>query len=172
MAKDNENRQKFIKPYIQELANSKNEILAKGRASRIVPKEHMNFDKNVNVPKIEANKTYKDFRNGRIIKATYPKSYVSGTENKEVKAKKESAKDNSQPKQSSMIEKKDVENKGTVGVITGTEVRFRQDANLNGKILGHFEKGEKVTILAKENGWCKVKRQDGTVGYVSSDFCK
>ena len=174
MAKDNEKRQKFIKPYIQELANSKNEILAKGKASRIVPKEHMNFDKNVNVPKIEANKTYKDFRNGRIIKATYPKGYVGGTENKEVKVKQETVtvKDSNQPKQNSASETKKEESVKKSAIITGTEVRFRQNGNLNGKILGYFDKGEKVTVLAKENGWCKVQRANGTVGYVSSDFCK
>ncbi len=171
MAKNKEDRQKLLKGYYGEINNAKNEIISKGKASRIVPKEHLNFDKNVKIPKVEPNKTYKDFRNGRLIKAVYPKNYKGSTENKDVNVKKEEVKTN-QPKQTSTVEKKDVENKGNVGVITGTEVRFRQDSNLNGKILGYFDKGEKVTVLAKENGWCKAQRENGTVGYVSSDFCK
>lgn len=161
MAKNNEERQKYISKYKVELERSKEIVLSKGKYSRIVPKEHLNFDKNVKVPAVE-NKN-------EVNKNNSEKS----TEIKKNAIKDNSqSKDDSKPKQTSAIEKKDVDGKGTVGVITGTEVRFRQDGNLNGKILGYFDKGEKVTVLAKENGWCKVQRENGTVGYVSSDFCK
>ena len=150
MAKGNKEREKVVEGYKYQLEDAKRKVLGTGKYSRIVPKEHLNFDKSVNVPKIETNN--KDTK-------------------KDAEVKNNAVKEN-QPKQTSAVEKKEVESKGKIGVITGTEVRFRQDGNQNGKILGHFEKGEKVTILAKENGWCKVQRHDGTVGYVSSDFCK
>ena len=173
MAKDNEKRQKFIKPYINELANSKKEILAKGRAAKIVPSEHLNFDKNIKNPEIKETTSYRATRGGTITVVNRLKSAGNNvTVKKETTKNDNQSKQNSKPKQTSAIEKKEVDDKGTVGVITGTEVRFRQDGNLNGKILGYFDKGEKVTVLVKENGWCKVQRENGTVGYVSSDFCK
>lgn len=61
---------------------------------------------------------------------------------------------------------------GILGVITGTEVRMRQAASTDAKILGYFNKGETVTILESQNGWHKVRRSNGAEGYVSADFCK
>ena len=55
-------------------------------------------------------------------------------------------------------------------VITGTEVRFRKAPD--GKIMGYFDKGETVTILGKVDNWYNVRRKDGSVGFVSADFCK
>ncbi len=145
MAKGKKEREKDVNYFRHDLNEMKKGVLATGKFSRIVPKEHLNFDKNITVPKVESNG--KDNKNNT---------------NKDTNVKKET----------SSVDNKKLEVKGNIAVITGTEVRFRQDGNLNGKILGYFDKGEKVTILANENGWCKVQRQDGTVGYVSSDFCK
>ena len=58
------------------------------------------------------------------------------------------------------------------GVIMGTEVRMRKDGNLNGEILGYFDKGEKVVVLETKDGWHKVRRSNGVTGWVSADFCK
>lgn len=172
LVKDKEDRKKVAQNSYLDLEDCKKHILSIGRINKLVPKEHVNFDKNVAVPKIEDEKYYRsDRKKSGVIKGVYPKIDKVDATSQDVKVKKEETKDN-QPKQTSATEKKDVESTGKVGVITGTEVRFRQEGNLNGKILGHFEKGEKVTVLSNENGWCKVKRQDGTVGYVSSDFCK
>ena len=57
------------------------------------------------------------------------------------------------------------------GTITGTEVRIRAAAGKTGQILGHFEKGENVTVLEVAEGWTKVKRGNGQVGWVSNDYC-
>ena len=54
----------------------------------------------------------------------------------------------------------------------GTEVRMRKDGNLNGEILGYFDKGEKVVVLETKDGWHKVRRSNGVTGWVSADFCK
>lgn len=58
-----------------------------------------------------------------------------------------------------------------IGTITGTEVRIRAAAGKTGQILGHFEKGENVTVLEVAEGWTKVKRSNGQVGWVSNDYC-
>ena len=67
---------------------------------------------------------------------------------------------------------KNVPTNGPVGVITGTDVRMREFGNANSKILGYFDKGEKVSILESKNGWHRVQRSDNSVGWVSGDFCK
>ena len=61
---------------------------------------------------------------------------------------------------------------GEPGVIVATEVRMRKSWNTQSDILGYFNKGEKVTILDTKEGWHKVKRSDGSVGWVSGRFCK
>ena len=58
-----------------------------------------------------------------------------------------------------------------LGTITGTEVRIRAAAGKTGQILGHFEKGENVTVLEVAEGWTKVKRNNGQIGWVSNDYC-
>lgn len=58
------------------------------------------------------------------------------------------------------------------GVIVGTEVRMRQSPGTESKIMGYFEKGEKVIILETKSAWHKVKRADGSVGWVRGDLCK
>ena len=61
---------------------------------------------------------------------------------------------------------------GKHGVITGTEVRMRQSGNTNAKIIDYFKKGEKVLIREAKDGWFKVERFNGSVGWVSGQFCK
>ena len=58
------------------------------------------------------------------------------------------------------------------GVITGTEVRMRKSWSTKSDITGYFNKGEKVTILETKEGWHKVKRSDGSIGWVRGDLCK
>lgn len=57
------------------------------------------------------------------------------------------------------------------GIITGTEVRIRSGASTESEIMGYFNKGETVDILDTASGWIKVKRSNGTVGWVYSQFC-
>ncbi|MCR5175557.1 MAG: SH3 domain-containing protein [Anaerovibrio sp.] len=57
------------------------------------------------------------------------------------------------------------------GVITGTEVRMRGEPNLQGNIIGYFDRGEVVEIIDSTPEWAKVKRANGAVGWVSVKFC-
>lgn len=61
------------------------------------------------------------------------------------------------------------------GTITGTEVRMRSGAGTTSAILGYFTKGEVVEVLKSDlvNGakWYNVRRNDGTSGWVSADYC-
>jgi hypothetical protein len=61
--------------------------------------------------------------------------------------------------------------------IKGEGVRLRQQPNTNCAILGEYDTGYPLTVLGfvKETGknyfyWAKVRLDDGTVGYVSSQF--
>ena len=61
------------------------------------------------------------------------------------------------------------------GVITGSEVRMRSSAGLDGSIIGAFERGESVEVLGSTRAdgmtWYKVTRSDGFIGYVAADYC-
>lgn len=57
------------------------------------------------------------------------------------------------------------------GRITGEDVRVRELATTNSRILDYFDKGEEVTILGSQNGWYWVKRKNGQQGWVSGQFC-
>lgn len=63
----------------------------------------------------------------------------------------------------------------TVGTITGTDVRMRASYSTDSDVLGYFDNGETVTILddvtSRGQRWLKVQRSDGSVGWVSADFC-
>ena len=63
----------------------------------------------------------------------------------------------------------------TQGTITGTEVRMRDGAGTASAILGYFAKGEGVQVLKSDmvDGakWYNVRRNDGTSGWVSADYC-
>lgn len=58
--------------------------------------------------------------------------------------------------------------------VKGTEVRFRQEHSLKGKILGEMTNGETVSVYGYENydniNWALVKRQDGTMGYIAMQY--
>lgn len=61
------------------------------------------------------------------------------------------------------------------GVITGTEVRMRSGAGTDYTIIGAFDNGETVQVLASAQAdgatWYKVQRSDGSTGWVSADYC-
>lgn len=57
------------------------------------------------------------------------------------------------------------------GTITATEVRMRDEPNLKSNVIGYFNKGESVDILEIRPNWIKVKRANGAVAWVSSQFC-
>lgn len=61
------------------------------------------------------------------------------------------------------------------GVITGTEVRMRSGAGTDYTIIGAFDNGETVQVLASVQAdgatWYKVQRSDGSTGWVSADYC-
>ena len=58
--------------------------------------------------------------------------------------------------------------------VTGNDVRFRENANTDSKILKTFSKG--TVLLSVERGinsnWQKVVTNDGTIGYVSGTYLK
>lgn len=60
----------------------------------------------------------------------------------------------------------------TNGIITGTDVRIREAAGTNSKILGYFMDGEVVTVLVIEEDWYQVSRNNGQIGWVYAKFCK
>lgn len=64
---------------------------------------------------------------------------------------------------------------GASGTIIGTEVRMRASYSTDSEVLGYFENGETVAILddvtSAGQRWLKVRRSDGSVGWVSADFC-
>ncbi|MGL5206505.1 MAG: SH3 domain-containing protein, partial [Acidaminococcaceae bacterium] len=66
--------------------------------------------------------------------------------------------------------------KGSRGIITGEDVRLRSEASLNADIMDLFTKGENVEILqsmnANERDWYKVKRSNGSEGWVASEYCR
>lgn len=55
--------------------------------------------------------------------------------------------------------------------IKGTDVRMRAGAGTNFKILSYFENGEPVEVLETIEGWRKVKRSNGSSGWVAAQFC-
>lgn len=61
------------------------------------------------------------------------------------------------------------------GVITGTEVRMRSGAGTDYNVIGAFDNGETVQVLASAQAdgatWYKVQRSDGSTGWVSADYC-
>ena len=61
------------------------------------------------------------------------------------------------------------------GVITGTEVRMRSGAGTDYRVIGAFDNGETVQVLAGAQAdgatWYKVQRSDGSTGWVSADYC-
>lgn len=54
---------------------------------------------------------------------------------------------------------------GTKGVITGNGINIRNEASINGKIQGSYNKGDVVTILETSNGWGRTDK-----GWVKLDY--
>lgn len=61
------------------------------------------------------------------------------------------------------------------GVITGTDVRMRSGAGIDANVIGVFDNGETVQVMASAQAdgttWYQVQRSDGSTGWVSADYC-
>lgn len=55
------------------------------------------------------------------------------------------------------------------GTVTGSSVRIRKEASATSEVISVATKGEKVEVLAEEDGWYKINFEDIT-GYISADF--
>jgi hypothetical protein len=49
-------------------------------------------------------------------------------------------------------------------------LRVRQDPSINGAEIGQVKPGETYPLLDEQDGWYQIKLQDGTKGWVSSDY--
>jgi len=59
----------------------------------------------------------------------------------------------------------------TYGIVTAnTGLRIRTAASTNGEVLGTLPGGEVLDVMETNNGWLKVKTDNGSEGYVSSEF--
>lgn len=58
---------------------------------------------------------------------------------------------------------------GTVRVNVST-LNVRSDASGNAEIVGHVRRGERLTIVADSGDWLRVKLNDGSSGWVSSQL--
>jgi Bacterial SH3 domain len=56
---------------------------------------------------------------------------------------------------------------GTVRVNVST-LNVRRDASVSAEIVGHVRRGERLTLVADAGEWLRVKLNDGTTGWVSS----
>jgi N-acetylmuramoyl-L-alanine amidase len=65
------------------------------------------------------------------------------------------------------------ENKNTLNqrpitaTVTAAVLNVRNEASLNGKIIGKLTKGQRVTILEKSNEWCKIQMVNKETGWVA-----
>lgn len=62
------------------------------------------------------------------------------------------------------------------GIITGTEVRFRQQPGMNTKIMDVLKDGESIRFgkqqMADGLSWTYVVRKNGSKGWVATQYCK
>jgi hypothetical protein len=58
---------------------------------------------------------------------------------------------------------------GTVRVNVST-LNVRGDASTSAEIVGHVRRGERLTLIADSGDWLRVKLNDGTSGWVSSQL--
>lgn len=58
----------------------------------------------------------------------------------------------------------------SVGVVTGNYVNVRSEGSLSGKVLAQLNKGTKVEVLDRQNGWYKVKLSDGQEGWIYGEY--
>jgi uncharacterized protein YgiM (DUF1202 family) len=61
---------------------------------------------------------------------------------------------------------------GEEGIVTtkSAPLNIRADKDASAKVVGQVDKGSTVQILEKAGEWYKVKLEDGTTGYASSQF--
>lgn len=59
-----------------------------------------------------------------------------------------------------------------IAEITATSLNIRDQPSTNGKIIGSFKKGEKVTAFLEHPGWVTVSVNGNTPGYISSEYIK
>lgn len=57
-----------------------------------------------------------------------------------------------------------------LGLVTGTDVRFRSGASTTASILGSVNTGDKLTVTGVSGEWIKVKNSAGSEGYVHSAY--
>jgi outer membrane biosynthesis protein TonB len=58
---------------------------------------------------------------------------------------------------------------GTVQVNVST-LNIRADASTSSEIVGHARRGERLTVVGDTGSWLRVKLNDGTTGWVSSQL--
>jgi hypothetical protein len=58
---------------------------------------------------------------------------------------------------------------GTVRVNVST-LNIRGDASTSSEIIGHARRGERLTVVGDSGDWLRVKLNDGTTGWVSSQL--
>lgn len=56
---------------------------------------------------------------------------------------------------------------GTVRVNVST-LNVRRDASGSAEVVGHVRRGERLTLVAESGDWLRVRLNDGTTGWVSS----
>ncbi len=56
----------------------------------------------------------------------------------------------------------------TVLVLTDG-LKFREKASRDAKMIGQLNEGDRLDYLGTEDGWYKVRAQDGTEGFVSTN---
>lgn len=56
---------------------------------------------------------------------------------------------------------------GTVRVNVST-LNVRREASVSAEVVGHVRRGERLTLVADAGEWLRVKLNDGTTGWVSS----
>ena len=66
--------------------------------------------------------------------------------------------------------KKEAPKEEKTGFIVGTDVNAREKASTDSGIVGTYDLGEKVTIIADEGEWARVKRANGQECYVFKKF--
>ena len=57
-------------------------------------------------------------------------------------------------------------------IVTANILNLRSTYNTHSSILAKLTKGTKESILEKQNGWYKVKLENGKIGWVSGDYVK
>lgn len=59
---------------------------------------------------------------------------------------------------------------GTTGTVTGSVVNVRAGAATYHARVAQLKKGDRVTVLASEDGWYRISTENGQLGYVSADY--